>query len=358
MSTLADAQTATRVTGRGKAANRRTGIHNGNMVHTVFTNYGVICQPAQDKYPRGAWKYDHNGYIGDVSPLLGVLNPKTYTKYSALTGAVKDTTIDTVAHTVDITSIEQRTLRTDPYGNPWTLEAIGGFFNPSVNQDGKGVAMSHQPDTWPAQWPDQPTYTYSGSPIYSNGDTIVPTVDWNGYYGRGQARTADQESYFWMDDNSDTQMFDAFGFIPDSADVTRRGHALQVSVRGLQWGSDKVSQNALFWLYSIKNDGTTTYDEAVFGLLVGTYVGIQGNEWSDDASFFDVRESIGILTIIYRLLITRIGCLMHRLLVMSPMHSWNLLETVLTVLIMITIMRIWDLHNRLILLKMILNLVS
>ena len=45
-------------------------MHNGNQVKTVFGNWGVIGQPAA-KGPRGAWKNPNNGYIGDVSPLIG-----------------------------------------------------------------------------------------------------------------------------------------------------------------------------------------------------------------------------------------------------------------------------------------------
>jgi hypothetical protein len=280
----------TRVTTRGNAAYERVGIHNGNLVHTVFTNYGVIAQPSLTKYPRGAWKYDNNGYVGDVSPLFGILNP--IKKYTPTTTGVQDTVADTL-HTVVITAVSRPGGgKTSPGGKSWTLEPIPGFFNPAINQDGKGVAMSHQPDTWPSSWPDQPTWSFTESPYTINGDTITPSVDWNGYFGRGTLKIATQESYFWMDDNNDTQMFDSYGFLPDSNDVTRRGHALQVSVRGLQWGGDPVAQNCLFWLYNIKNDGTTTYDQSAFGLLVGTYVGIMGDEYNDDASFFDVRQSI------------------------------------------------------------------
>ena len=281
----------TRVTAWGSSTARKVGIHNGNQVHTVFTNYGVICQPALTKYPRGAWKYDNNGYIGDVSPLIGVLNPiKPYTTLS--TGA-NDGINDTI-HTVVVTAVDRPGGgKTSPGGQSWTFEPIPGFFNPAIDQEGKGVAMSHQPETWPSSWPDEPTWTYSEvDPIKSGDTTITPGVDWNGYFGRGTLKIATQESYFWMDDNNDTQMFDNYGFTPDSMDSSRRGHALQVNVRGLQWGSDPVAQNVLFWLYSIKNDGTTPYDQATFGLLVGTYVGIEGDEYNDDASFFDVRESI------------------------------------------------------------------
>jgi hypothetical protein len=275
-----------RITARGNAVYQRIGIHDGNNVHTVFTNYGVIAQPSKDTYPRGAWKYDSNGYIGDVSPLVGILNP--IKKYKET-----DTVPDTI-HTVVITDVDRPGgHKYSPGGTPWTFQPIPGFSNPAVGGTQKGVAMSDQPDTWPSVWPDYPSWTLSDVPFYVyNGDTIRPTVDWNGYFGRGKGKAAAQESYFWMDDNYDTQMYDTYGFIPDTNDASRRGHALQVSVRGMQWGSDPVSSNVLFWLYNIKNDGTTTYDQTVFGLLVGTYVGIRGDEYNDDASFFDVRESI------------------------------------------------------------------
>ena len=49
---------------------RRSGVHNGNLVRTVFGNYGVVAQP-KNKGPRGAWIHDNNGYIGDVSVMVG-----------------------------------------------------------------------------------------------------------------------------------------------------------------------------------------------------------------------------------------------------------------------------------------------
>src|SRR5512142_2274747 len=49
---------------------RRSAIMNGNQVRTVFGNWGVIGQPA-DQGHRGAWRNDNDGYLGDVSPLVG-----------------------------------------------------------------------------------------------------------------------------------------------------------------------------------------------------------------------------------------------------------------------------------------------
>ncbi len=63
-----------RITERGNPNFRKVGVHRGNQVRTVFSNYGVIAQPGAEG-PRGAWKYDANGYVGDVSPVVGIRLP-------------------------------------------------------------------------------------------------------------------------------------------------------------------------------------------------------------------------------------------------------------------------------------------
>ena len=76
-----------RITLRGTPNFRKVGVHRGNQVRTVFGNWGVIAQPGTEG-PQGAWKYDANGYVGDVSPLVGLKLP------------VKDYTLDGVPDTV------------------------------------------------------------------------------------------------------------------------------------------------------------------------------------------------------------------------------------------------------------------
>jgi hypothetical protein len=269
------------VTTRGTYTFRKAGVHRGNQVRTVFSNYGVIAQPG-DQGPQGAWKYDPDGYVGDVSPLIGVRLPiKDYNG-----DGVNDTLVEVV-----ITPVSRPGGGSSgPGGKAWGMEPIPGFADPNLSQTGEGVAMSHQPETWPSQWPDFPTWSYTGQPLTINGKTIIPAVDWNGYFGRAQF-SADQESYWWMDDNNDEKMYRTYGFLCDSTDTLRRGQGLQVVCRGLQW-SNFLAQNVIFWLYNIKNDGTSIYDQTVFSVLVGTYVGIKGDEYNDDASFFNVRDAI------------------------------------------------------------------
>lgn len=271
-----------RITERGTPNFRKVGVHRGNQVRTVFTNYGVIAQPGNEG-PRGAWRYDANGYVGDVSPLVGLRLPIRDWRPDSLNRP------DTI-YSVIITPVNRPGGGEGGGGGSYTFEPIPGFANPFTKDVGKGVAMSHQPDTWPPSWPDHPDWTYSGEPIIIDGKDVTPQVDWNGFFGRGQLN-ADQESYFWMDDNRDQEAYLLYGFLPDSMDLSRRGQAIQVSVRGLQW-SNFLAQDVIFWLYNIKNDGTENYDQAVFGVLVGTYVGVENPEWNDDVSFFDIREAI------------------------------------------------------------------
>ncbi len=275
-----------RVTERGTSTFRKVGIHRGNRVRTVFSNWGVIAQPGNEG-PRGAWKFDADGYVGDVSPLVGIRLPiRDYINASSDTlDGIPDTIFSVV-----ITPVDRPGGGESGSGKFWGFEPIPGFADPILDELGKGVAMSHLPETWPPSWPEHPDWTYSGEPIIKDGVDVTPDVDWNGFFGRAQMN-ADQESYFWMDDNNDEEWYQRHQFLPDSFDILRRGAALQVSVRGLQW-SNFLAQDVIFWLYNIMNDGTSTYDQAVFGTLVGTYVGVETPEWNDDASFFNVRDAI------------------------------------------------------------------
>ena len=271
-----------RITLRGTSTFRKVGVHRGNQVRTVFQNTGVIAQPGAEG-PRGAWKYDANGYVGDVSPLVGLRLPiRNYA------GTLTDDP-DTI-YSMIITPVDRPGGGESGGGKTYGFEPIPGFANPLLDVTGKGVAMSHQPETWPSFWPDYPSWNYTGPPIIIDGVDVTPQVDWNGYFGRGQL-TADQESYWWMDDYNDEEFQSRYGFISDSTNPGRTGHSIQVNARGLQW-SNFLAQDVVFWLYNISNDGTSTYDQTVFGTLVGTYVGVEDPEWNDDASFFNVRESI------------------------------------------------------------------
>jgi len=262
---------------RGDPTFRKVGIHNGNQVKTIFSNYGVIAQPSAQGPPL-AWKYDDNGYAGDVSILVGA---ELYFPKSAGSGT------DTV-HSVVICPVSRpggaSGGETGSRGRFWGFEPVPGYANPSLQAVGKGVAMSHLPETWPPFWPDHPDW------VDKNGKPV-----WNGYFGKG-VTNADQESYFLMDDNADEKYNLRYNFRPDSTDPTRNGLGLVVKARGLQW-SNILAEDGIFWVYDIKNTGTTDYLKTVFGFLVGTWVGAGGGssgntEWRDDLSFFDAAEDL------------------------------------------------------------------
>jgi hypothetical protein len=140
-----------------------------------------------------------------------------------------------------------------------------GYANPAQDQ----IAMSDNPNSWPASWPDKSS-EWNGS--------------WNGYFGK--RTNADQESFFIMDDDAD----DGQEFFPDSNDLTRRGLGLKVGVRGFQW-SNMLAEDLIFWHYDITNEGTTIYPKMIFGMYVDVGVGGQMDSNDDNASF-DLTDDI------------------------------------------------------------------
>ncbi len=241
---------------------RRIGYHTGNRVGISFYNDGAIAGFNLGVDIRGEWPLGSGeNYIGDLTPLIGI-------EFISRRG-------DTL-HSVGISRgprNRQADERHPINGYFWGFNPLPGYLNPNA----QSVAMSHLPHTWPVEgWADQPTWKDD------KGRT-----QWNGYFGRG-VMNADQESYYRADDQWDDE-FNAF-FLPDSTDSTRRGMGLQMAVRGFQW-SHFLAEDAIFWLYDIKNEGTSTYRKAVFGTVVGTLAGGDGDS-HDDLGYFDPNEWI------------------------------------------------------------------
>ena len=260
---------------------RRTALMNANQVRTVFGNWGVIAQPANLGH-RGAWRNDNNGYVGDVSILVGA----------------EITWQGTTFHSVATCPVDRPTeLRDqDPQtGKYWTLEPVNGFFN----ANGTKIAISNDPASWPPFWPDK--LNDLGDPGWrTNPDpSLSQFASWNGYFGK--KISADLETYFVMDDNNDERFNSVnnnvfrVAFKPDSFNPSRNGMGLQVGVRAMQWAQFLAKDN-IFWLYEVTNTGTTNYEKAVFAMLVGTYVGVTSTEdyqeYSDDWSFYDPKLNL------------------------------------------------------------------
>ena len=250
---------------------RRSAVMRGNLVKTVFGNWGVIGQPASAG-ARGAWIYENNGYIGDVSPLVGA-------------EVVTENGLE--FHSVVVSPVSRPTRQSEvsPEGKAWGFEPMAGYFNESQ----ESIALYSDPNSWPSYWPDR------------QNDPEDPgwAGSWNGF--RGKLTTASEECYFLMDDQNDDEFnFEnnnqwGVAFKPDSMNPGRNGLGLEVKVRGMQW-PDFLAQDCIFWLYEITNTSTTDYSKVVFGMLVGTYLGVTSTEdvreYDDDYSFFDVEKDL------------------------------------------------------------------
>lgn len=268
----------------GNPANKKVGVHSGNQVKTVFSNAGVIAQPSTGG-PRGAWIYDNNGYIGDISLMVGVesaMGPNA--DYSnALINKLINSNKDSIFHSVVISDVARPAVaqEEDLAGNRMCFQPKGEFA--AAGQ--KSIALSTNPATWPSRWPDK------------ESDPTDPgwVGSWNGYFGK--TPKSDQESYFVMDDQVDHEFNDApFNYKTLQSDASRKGMGLSVKVRGLQW-AQFLAQDCIFWLYEIENFSDNDFNKAVFGLICGTYVGVTGTddspqEYNDDASFFDVEYNL------------------------------------------------------------------
>jgi hypothetical protein len=259
----------------------KSALMDGNEVALTFFNTGLLggLGEVRGNWPQGSDDF----YIGDVLPVVAVEVPI-------------DTDNDGVADTLIRNTVTTRGPRAgieSPPGNPnifWGFEAKPGFAaDQFVNDDGlveenERAALSTTPETWPAFWPDQPTWIDPGT-----GE-----ADWNGFFGRDQFQ-ADLETYFWMDDHNDREITDPQGFgfpsfTPDSLRPERGGMGLEVEVRGLQW-SQFLAEDAIFWLYEVTNTSTTTYPRVAVGLTVGTLAGGDGDS-QDDLAFFDQANRI------------------------------------------------------------------
>lgn len=240
----------------------KKGFHTGNRVGISFENDGAIAGYNLGLDIRGEWPLGSGeNYIGDMTPLVGIEFTNKFGK---------------ILHNVTITRGPRtgQGSKTDPLTGQFRgWNPVPGY----VNANGQTPAMSHLPNSWPPQgWTDHSTWKDK------DGNT-----QWNGYFGRG-ILNATQESYFVCDDQWDNQFNSTF--LPDPTDSTRHGMGLKMKVRGFQWGGI-LAQDALFWLFDIKNEGKTIYRKTDFGMAIGGCIGGDG-DCGDDLGYFDVNESI------------------------------------------------------------------
>jgi hypothetical protein len=227
----------------GNPVYRRQGIMDGNLVRTIFINWGEIAHWPDS--PSGEWpKGSGHQYVDGVALV------------------VQARTVDRRGRVIYPMETQYREfVDKGPRDELWGWAPLPGYFNPRSNKP----AMSDDPGTWPAHWPDRP----------SDWDGY-----WNGFFGKG-VMNADLETYFVFDDDPDEE----WDFYPDPMDTTRRGLGLEVAARLFQW-SQVLAEDCIFARYEITNEGKTSYDSTYYCFYIDWGVG-GTDDSSDDTGDYD-----------------------------------------------------------------------
>lgn len=278
------------------------GVLDGNLLETNFRNHGEYSRWNDipwGVYPRtiGGRHIDGIGVIvaGLVRGERAKWAQAPYTFWPVGTG-------DTLLNPVSI-NYRDAGKKIGPTGDLWGWLPLPGFHNelrrnPQTGQREPTPALSDDPASWPASWPDRLTEEDAGW-----------AGQWNGMFGKGVFQ-ADLEAYYVMDDLSDQEYhvdpvtrrpFSNFGvFYPDPADSTKGGMGLQMAVRSLQW-ANVLAEDATFLIYRITNIGQTNYGEVIdlprgpakTGLYFAQFVDYGlGNEEGDEMAAFDPVQDV------------------------------------------------------------------
>ena len=215
----------------------KMGIMDGNLVQTVFYNFGEIADWQNQPELSGVWpKGTNHTYVDGVAVIVQAEVNKD----------------NNVFHPLE-TNYYEFTRYNPATGITYGWWPLPGYANPESSSP---VARSDDPDTWPSSWPDRPA-DWAGQ--------------WDGFFGKG-VKNADLESFFVFDDNMDRDYINKYKFYPDADDSTRGGLGMQVHGRGFQW-SQVLAEDVIFWYYEITNMGTTDYPKTLFAQYVDWGIG-------------------------------------------------------------------------------------
>jgi len=237
--------------GLGRHDERREGTHNGNRISTVFYNYGSIGQPSNSRslvWPAGTSNRDYAFEFGML--VAGEIVDKNKQRRHIISDGL------------------------DTGGDRSTQGAVWGWEpKPGYARSGQSyIAMSHQPDTWPAAW----------AHVDDNYDGKFDG-HWWGEYGVDVV-TADQESFFVMDDSTNAE----FLYWPDPiGNPDRRGLGMDVRVRGYQW-AHTLAQDCIFFIYDVRYFGADTIKKVYVGMYGDPHIG-GADDYSDDDGYYDTK---------------------------------------------------------------------
>lgn len=232
----------------------KKGIMDGNLVETVYYNFGEIADWLNEPSRSGVWPRGTNHtYVDGIAIIVQ---------------AEAEDPQGNKIHPLETNYYEF--TRHDPatgvtYGW-WPLPGYESSFQSSP-------AQSNNPDTWPPSWPDRPQ-DWDGH--------------WNGFFGKG-LQNADLETYFVFDDDADREYILNNNFHPDADDSTRGGLGMQVRARGFQW-SQVLAEDVIFWYYEITNMSTTDYDKTLFAQYVDWGIGGHDNSSNNAGDYDDVLD--------------------------------------------------------------------
>jgi hypothetical protein len=239
---------------KGDHNQTKKGIMDGNLVSTVFYNFGEIADYENEATRSGVWpKGTNHTYVDGIAVIVQAeaFAPDGAKIHPLETNYYEFTRYDPITRVT--------------YGW-WPLPGYANTYQSSV-------ARSDDQTTWPTTWPDRPT-DWNGQ--------------WNGFFGKG-IMNADLESYFVFDDNEDREYLLKNNFHPDAVDLTRGGLGMQVRGRGFQW-SQVLAEDVIFWYYEISNMSTTDYAKTLFGQYVDWGIGGHDNSSNNAGDYDEVLD--------------------------------------------------------------------
>ena len=239
---------------RGNAKYRRLGLMDGNLVQTLFKNYGEVTDYPNE--PSANWPSLGKHYCDGVALIVsaevlnrdGILIHPMETQYREF-------------------------VDKSPEDVPWGFEPRPYWFNMDTREN-KYPAMSNDPNSWPVNWLDKPS-SWNGF--------------WNGYFGLG-IFNADLETVFVFDDDPDKEPNLQMNYYCDDSDTTRGGLGIWVKARGFQW-SQVLAEDCIFWLYNITNESSHDYEKTFYSQYIDWGVG-GVEDGADDIGEYDTDLDI------------------------------------------------------------------
>ncbi|MGE5401099.1 MAG: hypothetical protein ACM3S2_11895 [Ignavibacteriales bacterium] len=234
---------------KGNHFYNKKGFMDGNLVKTVYYNFGEVADWQNEPTQSGVWpKGTTHTYIDGVAIIVQAETKDPQGR---------------VIHPLE-TNYYEYTRHDVGTGVTYGWWPLPGYANPYQS----APARSDDQNTWPLHWPDRP----------SDWDGL-----WNGFFGKN-VKNADLETYFVFDDNEDREYILSNNFRPDAEDPSRGGLGIQVHARGFQW-SQVLAEDVIFWYYEITNMGTTDYNKALFAQYVDWGIGGHDNSSNNGGDY-------------------------------------------------------------------------